>query len=79
MSIDKRLEEARRAYRGAYRAASWSAYGAASRAAYWAASWIVSETASRATYGTSYWASQYEECSYEVQVEILKGLLDDYR
>jgi hypothetical protein len=73
MNIDKRLEEAR--------ITSWADYWADSKATSWAAyrasSWAACRVASEAASETAYWASRYEECSYEVQVEILKYLLDN--
>jgi hypothetical protein len=38
----------------------------------WVASEVASEAGSWTTSGAASWASQYEECTYEVQVEILK-------
>jgi phosphopantetheinyl transferase (holo-ACP synthase) len=71
MNIDKRLEEARRD--------SWVDSRADSRAASQAAFWATSEAASRVACGVIYWAFRYKECSYEIQIEILKGLLNEYR
>jgi hypothetical protein len=77
MNIDERLEEARRDSGAAYWKASWAASEKASRAASWAAHQASSGGASWSACRASYWASRYEDCSYKVQVEILKGLLDD--
>ena len=73
MSIDKRLEEARGHCWEASKTASWEVYWAAYGAAHGASSGEASLTA----YQAAYWVSRYEDCSYEVQIEILKGLLDD--
>jgi hypothetical protein len=73
MSIDERLKEAREASE----AASWEASRAVSGVAYWAASEAASREASWVAFETSYWASRYKECSYEIQVAILRGLLND--
>ena len=67
MNIDKRLEEARGHRWEASKTAFWAAFLEASKTAFWAAYWA------------AYWVSRYEDCSYEVQIEILKGLLDEYR
>jgi hypothetical protein len=79
MNIDERLKEARIGSRAASRVASRAASRVASRVAYWVASEVAYLVASEAAYQAAYGASQYEEGSYEVQIDILKGLLNEHR
>jgi hypothetical protein len=71
MNIDKRLDEARGHRWEASKTAFWAAFLEASEPVFWAAFLEASEAAS--------WTSRYKDCSYEVQIEILKGLLDEHR
>jgi hypothetical protein len=88
MSIDERLRKAsreaywafseavsREAYWAFSEAVSWTTSWQAYQAAFWSASRETSWAASRVAYG----ASRCEVCSYEIQVDILKGLLNEHR